>query len=220
MDAPQRAARIELRLDALDSADGEPSRRAAAASAAHEAHSLLGAAGTVGFEDVAAAAGELEDTLRTVDPGIAAPAARSLLAEVKAAIAAVEGETARITVLHVEDNPLNARLVERTLARRPGVRLMAATDGETALHLARERRPELILLDLNLPGMSGVEVLRRLRDEPATRDLAVVVVTAHDPARTSQRLRDLEIREYLPKPIVVARLLELVEELAGQAGEP
>ena len=117
-------------------------------------------------------------------------------------------------MLHVEDNPLNAVLVERVLARRPGIRLVTATHGETALELARERQPELILLDLNLPDMSGVEVLIRLRAEPATSRIPVVVVTAHEPARTSARLRELAIREYLPKPIVVSRLLELVDELA------
>ena len=120
-------------------------------------------------------------------------------------------------MLHVEDNPLNARLVERVLDRRGDVRLVAASDGETALRLARERLPDLVLLDLNLPGMSGADVLGRLRADPATRDLAVVVVTAHEPGRTSERLRGLGILECLPKPVDVGRLLELVDEVAASS---
>ena len=148
--------------------------------------------------------------------------ARKLGDEIAAAIVAAEREVSggevRLTVLQVEDDALNSRLVERVVARRPGTRLLAATHGDTALELARERRLDLILLDLNLPDMSGIEVLRRLREDPRTSDLEVVVVTGHDPARTSARLHDLRIREYLPKPIVVARLLELLDEVGAETG--
>jgi hypothetical protein len=216
VDAPQRIARLELDLEEIDAAETGPTRRAAAAAGAREAHSLQGAAGTAGLDALADLAEQLHEALgRDADTG-----APDLLRTIKAELAGVEeqqrgGAAAAVTVLHVEDNPLNARLVERVLNRRADVRLLAASDGETALRLARERLPELILLDLNLPGLSGAEVLSRLRADPETRGLAVVVVTAHEPGRTSERLRGLGILECLPKPVDVGRLLDLVDEAAA-----
>jgi CheY-like chemotaxis protein len=176
----------------------------------------LGAAATVGLEELARLSERLELALR--DRG-REPDTAPLVAEARDAVGAIKStiiglEAApTLTVLHVEDNPLNARLVERALARRPGIGLLTATRGETALRLARDRQPGLILLDLNLPDMSGMEVLSRLRQNPETRDLTVVVVTAHEPARNSSRLRELGIHEYLPKPIDVRRLLEVLDEI-------
>jgi CheY-like chemotaxis protein len=82
------------------------------------------------------------------------------------------------TILYVEDNPSNLRLVERVLARRGGVRLLTAEEGEIVQELVRQHRPDLILLDLHLPGIDGEEVLRRLRADPRTADLPVVMVSA------------------------------------------
>jgi CheY-like chemotaxis protein len=82
------------------------------------------------------------------------------------------------TVLYIEDNLSNLQLIEHVMIHRPGVKLLAAMQGSLGLDLAREHRPELILLDLNLPDMPGREVLRRLRGEPATREIPVVVISA------------------------------------------
>ncbi|MBI3976526.1 MAG: response regulator, partial [Armatimonadetes bacterium] len=73
------------------------------------------------------------------------------------------------TVLYVEDNLSSLRLVQRLLARRPGIRLMPAIQGRLAMDLAREHRPDLIVLDLHLPDMPGEEVLRALKEDPQTR---------------------------------------------------
>jgi CheY-like chemotaxis protein/HPt (histidine-containing phosphotransfer) domain-containing protein len=225
LEAPERAARIELALEDLEGAGSPSAGRAAGSAVAGLAHSLSGAAATVGLVELARRADELELAFgdgEAPDAAAAIAEARRALAGIRAALADAErsaepgpedGGGAAVTVLHVEDNPLNARLVERVLARRPRVRLVAATSGTTAIRLARERRPDLILLDLNLPDMSGVEVLDRLRRDPETRGLEVVVVTAHEPARTSSRLRDLGVGDYLPKPIDVGRLLEVVDGL-------
>jgi len=158
------------------------------------------------------------------DPALAARA-RELLGAIAATVAALEAEKespaparsatpAQRTVLHVEDNPVNVKLVERVLARRPAVRLLTATQAETGLRLARAELPDLVLLDVHLPDATGDEFLRRLRTDPATRDVPVVVVSADAPSRSGDALRRLGISEYLRKPIDVGRLLELVDELA------
>ena len=78
----------------------------------------------------------------------------------------------------IEDNVSNLRLVEQIIARQPGVELITAMDGGLGIDLARERHPDLILLDLHLPDMPGAEVLRRLRTHDDTRTIPVVVLSA------------------------------------------
>jgi CheY-like chemotaxis protein len=229
LDAPGRLARIELHLEALERARLPSERAAAVAAATHEAHNLSGAAGTVRLEAVAEHAERLELALRDDEVGAGGRAlarrAREQLDTIGALVAALEiedepaaaprsaGPTQR-TVLHVEDNPVNVKLIERALARRPQVRLLTATRADTGIRIACAARPDLILLDLNLPDASGHDFLSRLRTDPATCDLPVVIVTGHTPAGSSVSLRRLGIREYLTKPIDIGRLLELVDELA------
>jgi PAS domain S-box-containing protein len=113
------------------------------------------------------------------------------------------------TVLLVEDNLANVRLVERTLAGLPGTRVLVATSGVEGIALARAERPDLVLLDLGLPDLSGHEVLRRLRSEEATAQVPVVVVSADARRETIEQLLSAGALDYLPKPIDVERLLEL-----------
>jgi CheY-like chemotaxis protein len=232
LDAPGRLGRIELRLDAFERAPGPSEQATAIAAAALEAHSLSGAAKTLRLEPLATDAERLELLLRD-DVGrggryALASRARGLLGAIAAIVAGLESEQetpapARVagpaqgTVLHVEDNPVNVKLIERALARRPAVRLLTATRAETGFRLARAERPDLILLDLHLPDGSGGELLTRLRADPATRDVPVVVVSGDAPSRNGDSLRGLGIREYLPKPVDIGRLLELVDELAPLA---
>ena len=214
LDAPGRLERIGHHLEAADGL-----------AAANETHSLSGAAATVGLEGLAAEAERLEVELRAGaamnDLRLRLEAIAALLPELEseeppAAAARADGHGRR-TVLHVEDNPVNVKLVERALARRPNVRLLSATRADAGLRAAGEARPDLILLDLNLPDGSGQDLLRRLRDEPGTRDVPVVVVSAHTPAHSAQALHGLGIRDYLTKPIDIGRLLELVDEHAPTA---
>jgi CheY-like chemotaxis protein len=123
------------------------------------------------------------------------------------------------TVLYVEDNPSNVKLVERLVAGRPEVTLLVAMEGRIALELAREHQPSLILLDLNLPDMSGEEVLRRLRAEPRTSATPVVVVSADATPGQVQRLRANGATDYLTKPFDIARLLAVIDG-AGSADQP
>jgi signal transduction histidine kinase/BarA-like signal transduction histidine kinase len=116
------------------------------------------------------------------------------------------------TLLYVEDNLANIRLVERILSSRPGIRLVTAMQGRLALDLARQHRPDLVLLDLHLPDLSGLEILQRLHGE---LDLAAPVVVLSADATHGQRHRLLEAgaAEYLTKPLDVRRFLEVVDSL-------
>ncbi len=118
------------------------------------------------------------------------------------------------TVLYVEDNATNVKLMERIFERRPQVSLVVATRGRAALELAREHRPGLVLLDLDLPDMSGEDVLRHLRSDPTTADAAVVMVSGDAAPEQPARLRGLGATDYLTKPFDVARLLQLVDDLS------
>ena len=115
------------------------------------------------------------------------------------------------TVLYVEDNPTNVLLVERVLARRPAVRLLVATRGDQGLELAGTHHPDLILLDLHLPDMGGDQVLGRLRAEPLTQNIPVVVVSADAMADNIARLRAAGAVDCLTKPFDLAELLAVVD---------
>jgi signal transduction histidine kinase/CheY-like chemotaxis protein len=114
-------------------------------------------------------------------------------------------------VLYVEDLVANVQLVEAILERRPDVRLLPAMLGAVALDLAREHRPDLVLLDLHLPDMGGDEVLARLRADPATTDIPVVVFSADATLRQTQELLEAGASDYLTKPIGVADLLAALD---------
>lgn len=232
LDAPRRLALIELRLDELERASDPSEGAASIAGAALEAHSLRGAAGTLRLEPLATYAERLEVLLRGERAHRGgqelARQARELLATISSLVATLEATqeppapariagAARRTVLHVEDNPVNVQLIERTLARRPDVRLVTAGRVDSGFRLARSERPDLILLDLHLRDGSGHELLSRLKADPATRDVPVVVVSADVPPRNRDSLQHLGIREHLPKPVDIGRLLELVDELAPTA---
>jgi PAS domain S-box-containing protein len=118
--------------------------------------------------------------------------------------------TARRTVVYVEDNLSNLKLVQGALSRLPDVRLIPAMQGELGLDLIREHRPDLVLLDLHLPDIPGTEVLEKLQADPATRGIPVVVVSADATASQVKRLLAAGASEYLTKPLDVRRLLELV----------
>jgi signal transduction histidine kinase/ActR/RegA family two-component response regulator len=121
-------------------------------------------------------------------------------------------------VLYVEDNLSNFRLVERLLERRPATRLLSAIQGRRGLELAREQRPALILLDLHLPDLSGEEVLRRLQEDPATREIPVAILTADATPGQADRLLAAGARAHLTKPIEVRRLLALLDEHLANGG--
>ena len=117
------------------------------------------------------------------------------------------------TVLYIEDNLSNLKLIERILARRPQIHLLAAMQGRRGLEMAHAERPDLILLDLHLPDMAGDEVLLHLRAEAETRDIPIVMLSADATPNQIERLREAGAREYLTKPLDVRRFMRVVEEV-------
>ncbi|CCG41468.1 PAS domain S-box protein [Magnetospirillum molischianum] len=129
------------------------------------------------------------------------------------------------TVLYIDDDPVNLKLIEQVFSTLAQLRLITAPAPGLGLDLARLRRPDLILLDINLPGMDGHEVLARLRADPLTRAIPVAAVTALAMARDIERGREAGFDAYLTKPIDIPLLLETVRALitadeAGPADRP
>ena len=115
------------------------------------------------------------------------------------------------TVLYVEDNPSNVRLLERVLERRPGVRLVHSGTGREGLEMAARLRPDLVLLDMGLPDCSGEALVAQLKQSPETRQLPVVVLSADAMPSHVQRLKEAGILAYLTKPINVTEVLRVVD---------
>jgi PAS domain S-box-containing protein len=121
----------------------------------------------------------------------------------------------RGTVLYVEDNPVNALLVEQLLARWPSVRFVHAEDGENGIALARTLRPDVLLLDMQLPDMGGAEVLRRLRNDETTSGLRVIALSANAMAEDMAQARENGASDYWTKPIDIAHFLAEMRTLLG-----
>jgi len=115
------------------------------------------------------------------------------------------------TVLYIEDNPINTMLVERILRARPGVMFRSAPDGRTGLDRADQMRPDLVLLDLELPDISGEQVLAALLSSAATRDIPVIVVSADIDPAVHRRILASGARLFLVKPYQVTDLLRAVD---------
>lgn len=124
------------------------------------------------------------------------------------------------TILLVEDNEMNRDMLSRRLERR-GYTVALAVDGQSGVEMASSVSPDLILMDMSLPVLDGWEASRRLKGDPATRDIPVIALTAH--AMSSDRTRALEAGcdDYDTKPIDLPRLLgKITALLDGGAAEP
>ena len=115
------------------------------------------------------------------------------------------------TVLHIDDHPANLDLVQHVLKKRADLRLLTATSGQAGLELACAHRPDVVLLDLHLPDLDGGEIVRRLRDDPRTRDVPVLIVSADATSAQTARLRQLGVRGYLTKPFRIRELLDAID---------
>jgi len=115
------------------------------------------------------------------------------------------------TLLYVEDNPANLELVEELVARRPDLQLLSAPDAETGLALVRSRNPEVILMDINLPGISGIEAMRILRADPATAHIPVVALSANAVPRDIEKGLAAGFFSYLTKPIKVVQFMDALD---------
>ena len=117
------------------------------------------------------------------------------------------------TVLYIEDNEVNQLLMEGMLAHRPGIRLLMAGLPEQGLALAVQERPDLVLLDIQLPGMNGFEVLQHLRQHATTRNLPVVAVSANAMPSDREQAARAGFQDYVTKPVDMPALLVLVDRL-------
>jgi CheY-like chemotaxis protein len=111
--------------------------------------------------------------------------------------------TALRTLLYVEDNPANLKLVEQLIARRSDLRLLSAMNGNLGIELARNHQPEVILMDINLPGISGIEALKILREDPATAHIPVLALSANALPVDIKKGLDAGFFRYLTKPIKI-----------------
>lgn len=122
------------------------------------------------------------------------------------------------TLLIVEDNEMNRDMLSRRLQRR-GYEVMIATDGAEGLAAARERNPDLVLMDMSLPVIDGWEATRQLKSEDATRNIPIIALTAHAMSGDRQRAVDAGCDDFDTKPIELARLLEKIEHCLERAGK-
>ena len=115
------------------------------------------------------------------------------------------------TVLYIEDNPANLRLVAQLLGRRPDIHMWSAHEPLLGLELAAEHKPDLILLDINLPGMDGFEVLKQLRQQEATSNTPVIAISANAMPVDIEKGLQAGFDDYITKPIDVTALLHTVD---------
>ncbi|HYN60442.1 MAG TPA: ATP-binding protein [Rubrivivax sp.] len=166
--------------------------------------------GQIGLDSEVGVGSRFWVRLARADSAAAAPAASATVpaeAVDRDAGAALLGGT----VLYIEDNAVNVLLMEAMIEQQTRLRLISAALPETGLEMARAQRPDLILLDIQLPGIDGYEVLRRLRADSATRDIPVFAVSAHAIAVDIARGRAAGFDDYLTKPIDQRLLLAALQ---------
>jgi PAS domain S-box-containing protein len=144
----------------------------------------------------------------------------NLTAEAQAPAASPPGATApaqvhagalQRTLLYVEDNPANLMLVEDLVARRPDIRLLTATDGKGGIEVARASRPDVILMDINLPGISGIRAMGILAEDPGTAHIPVVALSANAMPRDVEKGMEAGFFRYLTKPIKVIEFMDTLD---------
>jgi PAS domain S-box-containing protein len=116
------------------------------------------------------------------------------------------------TLLYVEDNPANMKLVEKLMAQRADLRLLGAINGTLGVEVARASQPEVILMDINLPGISGIEAMKILREDPSTAHIPIVALSANAMPRDIEKGLEAGFFRYLTKPI---RVTEFMDTLNG-----
>jgi PAS domain S-box-containing protein len=131
----------------------------------------------------------------------------------------VQSGTALRTLLYVEDNQANMKLVEQLIERRPDMRLLGAGDGASGISLARVHLPDVILMDINLPGISGIQALNMLRSDPATGHIPVIAISANAMPHDIRKGVEAGFLRYLTKPIKVGEFMDALD-FALEAAKP
>ncbi|MSO85379.1 MAG: response regulator [Rhodospirillales bacterium] len=233
---PARLAEIAAAHAALAGFHGSGQAAALKALVGH-AHKLAGSAATFGFPEVGNASRALDvhgagllKSSAPLDPGsldriaelvarivpfspgvpVAAPARKNLAATPETK----EGPPSAIrgTVLYIEDNPDNLKLVEIVCEQVEGLTLLSADNAVLGLSLAAERKPDVVLMDINMPGMNGYEALERLRGNAITRAIPVIALSASATAHDIEKGEKAGFYRYLTKPVDLDRLLGCIQE--------
>jgi len=124
-----------------------------------------------------------------------------------------DNDNYEFTLLYIEDNIANLRLVTQLLERRPNVKVLSAAEPILGLELAAKHRPDLILLDINLPGIDGYDVLKHLRDREESREIPVVAISANAMSRDIEKGMAAGFNHYVTKPIDVVALLSVIDNV-------
>jgi signal transduction histidine kinase/ActR/RegA family two-component response regulator len=141
-----------------------------------------------------------------------APQLEENLLELPALSSASPGTGARLrTLLYVEDNRANMQLVEQLISRRPDMRLFGAEDAMRGIAMAREHQPDVILMDINLPGISGLQALKILQEDPTTQHIPVLALSANAMPRDIERGMAAGFFRYLTKPIRVGEFMDALD---------
>ncbi|MEI7845138.1 MAG: response regulator [Chloroflexota bacterium] len=115
------------------------------------------------------------------------------------------------TLLYVEDNPANLKLVEQIIERRPDIRLLTAVNGTSGVELARYSQPDVILMDINLPDISGIEALKILRAGPLTARIPVIALSANAMPRDIKNGLEAGFLRYITKPIKINEFMQALD---------
>jgi CheY-like chemotaxis protein len=115
------------------------------------------------------------------------------------------------TLLYVEDNPANLKLVEQIIARRPDMRLLTAVNGMKGIEIARASLPDVILMDINLPDINGIEALKLLRSDPITSHIPIVALSANAMPRDIKKGLEAGFFRYITKPIKINEFMDALD---------
>lgn len=168
--------------------------------------------GSVGFESAEGAGSSFWVELPVSLPR--APASPPLLPDAQSLATRGTERLSHVeaTILYVEDNPANIAFMEELLADLPRTRLLTAPTGEIGVELARTHRPSVVILDINLPGISGFEALRALRAQKETENIPVLALSASAMDRDLRRAEEAGFARYLTKPVRVDELLAALSD--------
>ena len=123
------------------------------------------------------------------------------------------------TLLYVEDNPANMKLVEQIIARQPNLRLLTANDATSGIQIARDYQPDIILLDINLPGINGIEALHLLRSDPSTAHITVLALSANAMPADVEKGLEAGFFNYITKPININEFMAKLDTALAFANE-